>query len=166
MVRIAEPRDATVVAELLHDFNAEFDTPTPGAEVLARRLDALLRSGDTIALLAGAPATGVALVTLRSNVWYDGPVALLDELYVRPDLRGGGIGTALLERACAIVRDRGGQLFEINVDEVDADARRFYERHGFVNEPVAGAGRMLYYERELGADGADESGPAGRSLAP
>jgi GNAT superfamily N-acetyltransferase len=149
MVRLADPRDAAVVAGLLHDFNTEFETATPGLEVLAGRIETLLRSGETIALIAGQPATGLALLTLRPNVWYDGPVALLDELYVRPHLRGRGIGTALLERAIAVVRQRGGQLLEINVDEPDADARRFSERHGFVNRPPGATGRMLYYEREL-----------------
>jgi len=149
MVRLAESRDAAVVAALLHDFNTEFDTPTPGVEMLARRLETLLRGSETIALLAGEPATGVALVTLRPNVWFAGPVALLDELYVRPELRGRGTGTALLERACAVVRERGAQLFEVNVDEPDTGARRLYERHGFVNEPPGESGRMLYYEREL-----------------
>jgi GNAT superfamily N-acetyltransferase len=149
MVRLAEPGDAAVVAGLLHDFNAEFDTPTPGAAVLTQRLETMLAGRETIALLAGEPAAGVALLTLRTNVWYDGPVALLDELYVRPDLRGGGMGTALLQRACAVVRDRGAPLFEVNVDEVDTDARRFYERHGFLNQLPGEAGRMLYYERDL-----------------
>jgi GNAT superfamily N-acetyltransferase len=149
MVRLAESRDAAVVAALLHDFNIEFETRTPGVEVLAGRVETLLGSSGTIALIAGEPVTGLALLTLRSNVWYDGPVALLDELYVRPHLRGRGIGTALLERACAVVREHGGQLFEINVDEVDTDARRFYERHGFVNQLPGETGRMLYYEREL-----------------
>jgi GNAT superfamily N-acetyltransferase len=149
MVRLAEPGDAAVVAGLLHDFNAEFDTPTPGAAVLTQRLETMLAGRETLALLAGEPAAGVALLTLRTNVWYDGPVALLDELYVRPDLRGGGMGTALLQRACAVVRDRGAQLFEVNVDEVDTDARRFYERHGFLNQLPGEAGRMLYYERDL-----------------
>ena len=149
MVRVAEPRDAEVVAGLLHDFNTEFRTPTPGVEVLGRRLESLLRSDATIALIAGEPAAGLALLTMRPNVWYDGPVALLDELYVRPELRGRRIGTALLERACAVVRGRGGRLFEVNVDEPDTDARRFYERHGFVNEPPGETGRMLSYEREL-----------------
>jgi GNAT superfamily N-acetyltransferase len=149
MVRLAESRDAAVVAALLHDFNTEFDTPTPGVEVLAPRLETLLAGSATIALLAGDPPSGVALVTLRPNVWFDGPVALLDELYVRPDLRGRGAGTALLARACAAVRERGAQLFEVNVDEPDTGARRFYERHGFVNQPPGESGRMLYYEREL-----------------
>jgi GNAT superfamily N-acetyltransferase len=149
MVRVAGRDDAEVVAALLHDFNEEFQTPTPGAEVLAARLRELLAGGSTIALLAGEPANGVALLTLRPNVWYDGPVALLDELYVRPDLRGRGIGTALLHRAVEVVRERGGRLMEINVDEDDSGARRFYERHGFTNQPAGQSERMLYYEREL-----------------
>jgi GNAT superfamily N-acetyltransferase len=148
-VRRATPADAAVVAALLHDFNVEFATPTPPVEVLAGRLGRLLDGADVVALLALDPPAAVALMTLRPNVWYAGPVALLDELYVRPDLRGGGIGSALLTRACALARDRGAELMEINVDEVDVDARRFYERHGFSNTDPSGGERMLYYEREL-----------------
>ncbi len=148
-VRRATPADAAVVAALLHDFNVEFATPTPPVEVLAQRLERLLDGEDVVALLALEPAAAVALMTFRPNVWYAGPVALLDELYVRPDLRGGGIGSALLARACSLARDRGAELMEINVDEVDVDARRFYERHEFSNTEPGGTHRMLYYEREL-----------------
>ena len=73
--RRAGPDDAETVAQLLHDFNTEFDTSTPCTAVLTRRLQSLLAGPITIAYLAGEPAAGVALVTLRSNVWYDGPVA-------------------------------------------------------------------------------------------
>jgi GNAT superfamily N-acetyltransferase len=149
MVRIAEAPEAEVVAALLHDFNTEFDTPSPGVAVLAARLRALLGGASTVALLAGDPPSGVGLVTLRPNVWYDGAVALLDELYVRPELRGRGIGTALLGRACDVLRERGAGLFEVNVDEGDTGARRFYERHGFTTTPGGRSDRMLYYEREL-----------------
>jgi GNAT superfamily N-acetyltransferase len=149
MVRLAGPRDAATVAALLHDFNVEFETPTPAADVLTGRLEALLAGSDTVAVLAGEPASGIALLTFRPNVWYDGPVGLLDELYVRPQLRGQGIGTALLGRAVDMVRERGGRLMEINVDEDDVDARRFYERHGFANQVGGRTDRMLYYEREL-----------------
>jgi GNAT superfamily N-acetyltransferase len=148
-VRIATEHDADVVATLLHDFNAEFATPTPGPTALAARLRELLPAGPTIALLAGDPPSGVALITLRPNVWFEGGVALLDELYVRPEVRGHGIGTAILERAIDLVRDRGAGLFEINVDEGDTGARRFYERHGFTTTPDGQTDRMLYYERDL-----------------
>lgn len=149
LVRRATSADAAAVAGLLHDFNEEFDTPTPGPAVLARRLGPLLDGGDAVALVAEDPPAAVALMTFRPNVWFGGPVALLDELYVRPALRGGGIGTALLQRACALARERGSELMEIQVDEVDAGARRFYERHGFANGDPDGEGRALYYFREL-----------------
>ena len=35
--RRAGPDDAAEVARLLHDFNTEFDTPTPGAATLTNR---------------------------------------------------------------------------------------------------------------------------------
>jgi GNAT superfamily N-acetyltransferase len=149
IVRVATAEDAQHVAALLHDFNTEFDTPSPGVAVLAERLRDLLPHGATIALLAADPPVGVALITLRPNVWYEGGVALLDELYVRPDRRGQGIGTALIETALDVVRDRGAGLFEVNVDEGDTGARRFYERHGFTTTPQGQPDRMLYYEREL-----------------
>ncbi|HZE17071.1 MAG TPA: GNAT family N-acetyltransferase, partial [Mycobacterium sp.] len=77
----------------------EFDTPSPGSASLTERLQQLLSGREVVALLAGEPAVGVALLTLRPNVWYAGPVALLDELYVVPAERGHGIGTALLRAA-------------------------------------------------------------------
>jgi hypothetical protein len=83
-VRIAGVDEAGEVARLLHDFNVEFETPTPGVEILTARLRRLLGASTTIAILAGEPAVGVALVTVRTNVWFDGHVAVLDELYVAP----------------------------------------------------------------------------------
>ena len=149
-VRVAKPRDdAGVVAQLLDDFNREYDTPSPGAAVLTARLEQLLAGSGVVALLAGDPADGVGLLTLRPNVWYAGPVGLLDELYVVPTRRGQGLGTALLLAAEEVVRRRGGEVLEINVDGDDADARRFYERHGYRNSEPGKDEQLLYYFREL-----------------
>jgi hypothetical protein len=68
--RLAGPDDADVIARLLHDFNTEFDTPSPGAAVLAPRLRVLLAGPSSFSILAGEPAVAVALVTLRPNVWF------------------------------------------------------------------------------------------------
>jgi GNAT superfamily N-acetyltransferase len=148
-VRPATVADAPVLADLLDRFNREYDTPTPGPAVLAARLERLLSSADVVALLAGDPAVGLALVTLRPNVWYAGAVALLDELYVVPVERGRGIGTELIKAVEDECRQRGSELLEVNVDGEDADARRFYERQGYAHHEPGQTEPQLYYHRDL-----------------
>ncbi len=160
VVRVASAFDAADVAGLLDAFNREFATPTPGVDVLTARLEDLLTGEATIALLTGDPAHAVALLTLRPNVWYDGPVALLDELYVAPDQRGKLIGSALLTAAEELTRLRGGEVLEINVDGGDTDTRRFYERHGYTNTSPGQDEPMIFYYRELGPARAVTDGPA------
>ena len=146
--RLATSADAEQIARLLDAFNREFDVATPGVDVLAPRLRALLSGDDTLAIMVGHPGDAVGLITLRPNVWFAGPVALLDELYVAPRRRGQGIGSAIVEHVLLVTRTMGVGLIEINVDEGDVDARRFYERHGFsAAEPDTGE-RALYYSRE------------------
>ena len=146
-VRVATPADAHAVARMLHDFNTEFGEPTPPVDVLTARLERLLAGDDVVALLAGEE--GLALLTFRPSVWDEGPTALLEELYVVPDRRGQGIGGELIERAFAVARERGSETFQVNVDESDVDAQRFYEAHG-VSARQAGSGeRAFYFEREL-----------------
>lgn len=149
-----QPRRATVpdaaqLAALLDRFNREFKVPSPGAPVLAARLARLLAGESVFAQLAGEPAVGVALVTLRPNVWFDGPVALLDEIYVVPERRSQGIGTRLLKTVEQECISRGVRLLEINVDGEDTDARRFYERHGYSDREPGAPVPALYYSREL-----------------
>ena len=117
--------------------------------MLTARLKRLLSGPDVVALLAGHPAVAVALLTLRPNVWCEGSVALLDELYVVPAQRRRGIGAALLKAAEAVVRQRGGELLEINVDGGDTDTRRFYERHGYANHDPGQTQPQLYYHRDF-----------------
>jgi len=142
---------AQLVGRLLFDFNTEFETLGPDAEEFTGRFVALLGRDDVIVLVAGieqAPS-GFAFLTLRPTPYFDGPIAQLEELYVRPTLRGQRIGTTLLLRAIDLVREHHGGEIHINVDEVDTDTRRFYERHGFLNIEPGADYRMLCYLREL-----------------
>lgn len=147
--RLASVDDAEEIAQLLHDFNSEFGEPTPDVAVLAARLRGLLSRDATFAIIAGEPAVGLALVTLRSNVWYEGRVALLDEMYVVPQLRGRGIGSAIIQQLMATSRGSGVDLIEINVDEGDTDAQRFYERHGFSPTEPGSPERSFYFWQEI-----------------
>lgn len=151
LVRLAGPADAAVVGRLLFDFNTEFESPTPSADEFAGRFTRLLAGDDVLVVLAesdGEP-TGFAYLTLRPTPYGDGPLAQLEELYVVPAFRDGGIGTALLTQAVDEVLDRDAIEMHINVDEIDTDTRRFYERLGFTNIEPGEDYRMLCYLREL-----------------
>ncbi|MFE7844800.1 GNAT family N-acetyltransferase [Microbacterium sp. NPDC057407] len=150
-IRSATVGDAALVGRLLWDFNREFDSPTPDGEFFARRFGVLLALDDVLVLLAedAGDAVGFGYLTLRPTPYHDGPLAQLEELYVRPDLRDRGIGTALITAALDEMRARGVGEMHINVDEIDRDTRRFYERHGFVNILPGEDYRMLCYIREL-----------------
>ena len=76
-------------------------------------------------------------------------MALLDELYVVPDLRSQGIGSAIVHLLLATAKATGVDLIEINVDEGDVDAQRFYERHGFAGTEPGSTERAFYYAQEL-----------------
>ena len=143
-VRLATVDDAEVLARLLWRFNTEFGSPTDDEPVLTARFRRILHLDAVYALLAGEEA-GFALVTLRPAIWFDGPVAQLEELYVQPGLRGAGIGTELLAAARSRARERGAREMHINVDEVDTDTGRFYDRHGFVTVEPGTDWRMLCY---------------------
>jgi GNAT superfamily N-acetyltransferase len=141
---------ADVVGRLLNDFNAEFEAPTPGTDEFAARFARLLQRDDVLVLLAGNPAdpAGFAYLTLRPSPYFDGPLMQLEELYVVPRRRNQGIGTALIRDVLYRARElRCGEV-HITVDEVDDDARRFYERHGFSDIEPGEDYRMLLYMLE------------------
>jgi ribosomal protein S18 acetylase RimI-like enzyme len=149
-VRRATPGDAATVARLLHDFNTEFDEPTPSVDVLTGRVRELIAAGVIVVLFAGDGPDGLAQFRFLRSVWSEGLDLYLEELYVVPDRRGKGTGRALLEATMASGREAGATRIDLNTGETDTAARALYESTGFTNREGAEDGpSMLYYERDL-----------------
>jgi len=149
-IRRAGPEDAAAAAQLLHDFNEEFEDVTPGPEVLAARVRELLAGGETVVLLGGTGPDGVALLRFRSGLWSESPECYLAELYVRPERRGRGLGRRLMEAVLDAARERGADHIDLGTGEADIAARNLYESLGFTNrEGVPDGPVMYFYEREL-----------------
>jgi ribosomal protein S18 acetylase RimI-like enzyme len=149
-IRRAGIEDAGAIARLLHDFNTEFDEPTPGVAALTEYVSALLAAGEMTVLLAGEGPDAISLIRFRPSVWTSGPEAHLQELYVAPALRGRGIGRALLEATIAAARAAGASGIDLNTGETDTAARALYESMGFTNREGSPEGpSMLFYERDL-----------------
>jgi len=59
-------------------------------------------------------------------------VAKLDDVSVKADRRGGGIGTALLQQLKEQLRKEAVTRIDVGVHLENPEARKFYERLGFV----------------------------------
>jgi ribosomal protein S18 acetylase RimI-like enzyme len=149
-IRRAGVEDAAEAARLLHDFNTEFEEPTPGVAALTEHVAGLLERGEATVLLGGAGPDGIAVMRLRTAIWTGRPEAHLQELYVAPAQRGRGIGKALLEATMAAAREAGATGIDLNTGETDTVARALYESRGFSNREGSPEGpSMLFYDREL-----------------
>jgi ribosomal protein S18 acetylase RimI-like enzyme len=149
-VRRADRGDAADIARLLHDFNLEYDEPTPPVEELRETIGRLLGEAEITVLLAGEGPDGLALLRFRPAIWSVGLEAYLQELYVVPPLRGEGIGRSLLTEAIELSRERGADGIDLNTGETDTAARGLYESMGFTNREGGPDGpAMLFYEREI-----------------
>ncbi|MGZ8737359.1 MAG: GNAT family N-acetyltransferase [Nocardioides sp.] len=140
-------------ARLLHDFNVEYDEPTPPPDELAVRLAELIGGGHVTVLVArehetGA-AVGVAVMRVQPSVWSRAQEAYLAELYVVPGRRGQGYGRELITEAVRAAREQGADYAFLVTSEDDVLAQRLYEAAGFRRTEGDGGPLMLAYEREL-----------------
>jgi GNAT superfamily N-acetyltransferase len=78
---------------------------------------------------------GFAILATTWTVEHGGRVAWLEELYVVPSCRNGGIGTRLLEHALRAARDMGCLAVDLEVDVEHARAENMYARAGFRRLP-------------------------------
>lgn len=77
-----------------------------------------------LAVLLTRPASAFAGAVPRK-------VIELDNLVVRADRRGFGVGERLLVETQRWSRAQGATHIEVGVHAFNSDARRFYERYGF-----------------------------------
>lgn len=74
---------------------------------------------------------GIAVVSFAWTLEHGGRSAWLDELYVLPDRREEGIGTALLVRAAVEAESEGCLAIDLEVDQEHRRAENLYRREGF-----------------------------------
>jgi len=143
----------SAAAQLLHDFNVEYDEPAPPVDELAARLSELLEGDQVTVLLAreegSGTAVGVAVVRLQPSLWSRGQEAYLAELFVVANRRGQGYGRQLITGVIGVARERGADYAYLITSEDDRLARRLYEAAGFRRTEGEGGPLMLAYEREL-----------------
>ncbi len=79
----------------------------------------------------GEKIIGFGTLMIRDCLWLQGDIGYICDLVVDQEHRGSGIGTALVERAVEIARQRGCRRVELDSGFHRTEAHRFYERRGF-----------------------------------
>ena len=112
-----------------------FRDPPDSWERRRHRYEEWLREPDARLFLAEreGEAVGYAVVRVRgaeASLQTGERVGELESLAVLPDARTAGVGTRLMERVYAYLRELGVKELALAVMEGNTDALRFYERHG------------------------------------
>ncbi len=73
---------------------------------------------------------GFAFYFFGYSTWEGRPVLALEDLFVRPEQRGNGVGRALMQRLARIALGANCTRFEWRVLDWNAPAKAFYEKLG------------------------------------
>ena len=87
-------------------------------------------AADVIIAYAGDTPAGFALFFPNYSTFLGKPGLYLEDLFVRPEYRGQGLGLALMKRLAQIAVERGRGRFEWSVLDWNEPAIGFYESLG------------------------------------
>ena len=133
VIRAGEPSDVPLIADLIRGL-ARYEKleheVTMTEELLASNLFGPRRYAETLIAEDGGAPIGFALFFHNFSTFLAKPGIYLEDLFVIPEQRGGGIGRALLQRLAKIAVERGCGRLEWAVLDWNRDAIGFYERLG------------------------------------
>lgn len=136
MIRAVVPGDVEAVVALVHDL-AVYEKAAEDCHLTAAQLHTAL-FGDQPALFGhvatgsdtGGAVVGFALWFLNFSTWDGVHGVYLEDLYVRPEHRGSGLGKALLATLAAVCAERGYSRLTWWVLDWNAPSIGFYRSLG------------------------------------
>jgi ribosomal protein S18 acetylase RimI-like enzyme len=134
-IRAADESDVPALVTLMAAFYAESEYPLP-PEPAARAFRALLADpqlGGVWLAESDGVAVGHIVLVLCFSMEYGGLRGVIEDLYVRPDVRRHGVGVRLLAAARASALERGVRALQVEVGAENEVARRLYDRAGYVD---------------------------------
>jgi GNAT superfamily N-acetyltransferase len=135
MIRPARPDDVPAIYQLIRDL-AEYERSLPEVTATQADLHSSLFGPDPAVFAHVAEhdgeVAGFALWFLNYSTWTGRHGIYLEDLYVRPDLRGTGYGRQLLAELAALCVERGYARLEWWVLDWNEPARGFYDKLGAI----------------------------------
>lgn len=142
-IRAAEREDVPAIVALFaaDDMGGHGDTTDPAAlpayEAAFDRIAASPNDRLYVAELGGEVVGTFQTTTIPCMTGRGLPVFTIEAVQARADLRGRGIGAAMMAFAIGKAREDGARLVQLSSNAARVDAHRFYRRLGFVQSHVA-----------------------------
>ena len=130
---LAKPEHLNSLTALVAAFHAE-ENITMSDEALTAGISPLLHGiPHGAAYLIGPPRApiGYVVITFGWSVEFGGLDAIIDELYIRPGVRGRGIASEALIALPRALAGGGLRAIHLEVDRDNAAAVKLYRRAGF-----------------------------------
>jgi GNAT superfamily N-acetyltransferase len=132
-IRTTTETDVPVILSLIREL-AEYERAPEAVVATEAGLREVLfgskPSAEVLVALEEGEAVGFAVYFYNFSTWLGRPGLYLEDLFVRPSLRGKGYGRALLERLARIAQDRGCGRMEWAVLDWNEPAIQFYKKLG------------------------------------
>lgn len=135
MLQLATPEDLPRLLPLVAAFHQEMGFGT----------DAAHQENAVTPLLEGSPygaiwligprkaPVGYIAVTFGWSIEFGGLDGIVDELFIRPTVRGRGMGSEALNGLSLALRDNGVRALHLEVKRDDISTQRFYTRAKFAS---------------------------------
>ncbi len=132
-IRVAKAADLSLIAQFIRDLaeyeklahEVRFDEAVLGERLFGARPYAEVLIGEI-----NGKAQGFALFFHNFSTFEGKPGIYLEDLFVRPEARGSGLGKALLSRLAALATERDCARLEWSVLDWNEPAIRFYKSLG------------------------------------
>jgi GNAT superfamily N-acetyltransferase len=132
-IRAGELEDVPLIAQLIRGL-ARYEKLEHEVVMTEEKLTETLfgdrRYAETLIAEDDGEPVGFALFFHNYSTFLAQPGIYLEDLFVLPDKRGGGVGRALLQRLAQLAVDRGCGRLEWAVLDWNVDAIAFYQRLG------------------------------------
>ena len=135
--RALTPADVPWLLPVIRVFHGDEGIAWDEPRVLGA-LDALLshpQQGRLMLLERAGERVGYFVVGFCFSLEFGGRFALLDELYVLPAHRGGGIGKRALDEVEALCVAEGIECLRLEISDGNDHAREIYHRRGYRMHP-------------------------------
>jgi GNAT superfamily N-acetyltransferase len=132
-IRTARVEDVPTILQLIRDLATYERAPNDVTATKEQLVDVLFGarpSAEVLLAFEQDTAVGFAVFFHNFSTWLGRPGLYLEDLFVKPEMRGKGYGRALLVRLAEIARERGCGRMEWAVLDWNDPAIQFYRKLG------------------------------------